>query len=236
MRYNIDVLYGQGIFLSSIKYPLFAVGMARNIEMTGDQSVEELLGGLKQGDQKSFELLYHKFHKWLLAVSLAIVRSRESAEEIVEDVFFELWERRRECDQIKSIESYLYVTVKNRSLDYYRKHSKNHFVEIEELNNLDVKISPEDIYLFEELNSHLDRGVSQLPPKCAEVFRLVKLEGHSYKKAAELLKITPKTVENQLGIAVKRMALTLEPYLNENPKEERNTLKALIFLCIIFSI
>ena len=210
--------------------------MPRKVETLASKSVEELLEELKIGNQKAFEQIYHRFHKWLHTLSLAIVRNNEVAEEIVEDVFFELWEKRRECDQIKSIESYLYVTVKNRSLDYYRKHSKNHFVEIEELINLEVKISPEDIFLFEELKSYIDKSVSELPPKCAEVFRLVKLEGHSYKKAAELLSITPKTVENQLAIAVKRMVIALESYVNDNPKEDRNTLKALIFLCFIFSI
>lgn len=210
--------------------------MAVNMETVGGQSIEELLEGIKIGDQKAFEQLYHRYYKWLLAVSIAIVRSREAAEEIVEDVFFELWEKRRECDQIKSIESYLYVTVKNRSLDYYRKHSKNHFVEIEELNNLEIKISPEDIYLFEELRTQIDEAIAELPPKCAEIFRLVKLGGHSHKKAAELLNITPKTIENQLGIAVKRMTLMLESYLKDNPNENRRVLKALIFLCVVLSI
>jgi RNA polymerase sigma-70 factor (family 1) len=210
--------------------------MAVNVEMGDKQSVKELIEGIKIGDQKAFEQLYHIFHKWLLAVSLAIAREREAAEEIVEDIFFELWQKRVESDQIKSIESYLYVAVKNRSLDYYRKHAKNHFVEIEELNDLDVKISPEDIYLFEELRSHIDHAISQLPPKCSEVFRLVKLEGHSYKKVAEILGITPKTVENQLGIAVKRMTLALESYLKDNPSKNRNTMKTLLFLCLIISI
>jgi RNA polymerase sigma-70 factor (family 1) len=206
------------------------------MEMVSDISIGELLEGIKVGDQKAFEQLYHRYYKWLLAVSIAIVRSREAAEEIVEDVFFELWEKRRECDQIKSIESYLYVTVKNRSLDYYRKHSKNHFVEIEELNNLEIKISPEDIYLFEELRTQIDEAIAELPPKCSVVFRMVKLEGHSYKQTAAILNITPKTVENQVGIAVKRMALMLESYLKDKPNEDRHTLKALIFLCMIISI
>lgn len=210
--------------------------MGVNIELTNNQSVDELLDRIKLGDQKAFERLYYLFHKWLLSISIAIVRNREASEEIVEDVFFELWQKRHEYDQIKSIESYLYVTVKNRSLDYYRKHSKNHFIEIEELNNLVVKISPEDVYLFEELRSQIDSAVAELPPKCAELFRLVKLEGNSYKKAARKLGITPKTVENQIGIAVKRMSLMLESYLKDKSNRKRRALKAMIFLCMIISI
>jgi len=199
----------------------------------GKQKVQQLSKELSTGNQKAFEQLFHIFNRWLLAASISIVREREAAEEIVQDVFFELWQKRSESDIFKSLESYLYVTVKNRSLDYYRKHSKRHFVEIEELNDPDIKISPEDIYLFDELKDHLDQAVAQLPPKCAEVFLLVKIEGNSHKKAGEILKISPKTVENQIGIAVKRIALLLETYLRSHPTEDEGKLKKLLFLCII---
>ncbi|MEQ6118796.1 RNA polymerase sigma-70 factor [Reichenbachiella sp. MALMAid0571] len=207
-----------------------------SIKKLSGSSIGELLEGIKIGNQSAFEQLYYRFYKWLLAVSLAIARNKEVAEEIVEDVFFELWNKRRECDQIKSIESFLYVTVKNRTLDYYRKSSKNHFVEIEELNNLEVKISPEDIYLFEELSGRIDMAVSDLPPKCAEIFRLIKFEGLSHKETAKKLGISPKTVENQLGIAVKKMALMLESYLKDNPYQNQKTLKVIIFLCMLISV
>ena len=207
--------------------------MGRHTTTAGKQDIGKLLMEIKSSDQKSFEQLFHNFYDWLFAVSIAIVREKEPAEEIVEDVFFELWEKRADADQIKSLEPYLYVAVKNRSLDYYRKHSKQHFVEIDELTKLESKISPEDIYLFEELKKHVDKAVSDLPPKCAEVFRLVKLEGKSHKETAEILQIAPKTVENQLGTAVKRMAAALEPHLNKQTHQDTPKINALAFLCVI---
>ncbi len=78
--------------------------------------------------------------------------------------------------------------------------------------------------------------MAELPPKCAEIFRLIKFDGLSYKETAKKLGISPKTVENQLGIAVKRMALMLESYLEDSPNQNRGTLKVLIFLCMIISI
>lgn len=188
------------------------------MEAATTEKVRDLLESMAQGDQRSLEQIFKLFYPWLHAVSIAIVREKVVAEEIVEDIFYELWENREECVRIINIESYLRTLVRNRSLDHYRKQSRRHFVDIEETADLADQLSPEDIFLFDELKRHIDKAILALPPKCADVFQLVRIEGNSYKKVAGILGISPKTVENQLAIAVKKITSSLRVYINENPE------------------
>ncbi|MEQ9289105.1 MAG: sigma-70 family RNA polymerase sigma factor [Cyclobacteriaceae bacterium] len=185
-------------------------------------------------DEKAFEEIFHLFNSWLLAVSVAIIRNKEAAEEIVEDIFYELWQDRENLGHIVSLESYLYVAVKNRSLDYYRKHSRHHFIEFDGLNDIKYNISPEDIYVFTELKECIEAAVQKLPPKCSQIFRSVKLEGNSYKKTAAIFNITPKTVENQLAIAIKRVVLELDAHLNDRSELDQEDKKRSFLYSLLF--
>jgi len=189
----------------------------------------------KHDDQSAFEELFNLYFAWLKTVARAIVRNNEDAEEVVEDVFVKFWFMRDKLDQIINIETYLYTAIKNQSYNYVKKFYKGYLVELqEESDDQAYIISPEEVLIIEELKTKIESAILNLPDKCREIFTLVRQNGHSHKKAAELLNLSPKTIENQLGIAIKKIKLELDDYLNEPTDRKGKNISALVLPCFIF--
>ena len=177
----------------------------------------------KNDDQQAFKELFDLYHSWLFTVAYTIVQSHEDTEEILEDVFVKIWEVRDRYDEIDNIETYLYVAIKNKSYDLLRKQSKVHHIDIEEdLIELDFMESPEDTFLYQELNAKIKESIEKLPPKCKEIYLLIKESGNSYKATAQMLEVSQKTVESQMRIAIKRIASDINDYLASREKSDRN--------------
>jgi len=185
--------------------------------MTQKEYIESLIIRIsKHDDRSAFEELFNLYFAWLKRVARAIVRKNEDAEEVVEDVFVKFWFMRDKLDQIKNIETYLYTSIKNQSYNYVKKFYKGYIEELHEESGVQsLTISPEEVLIAKELKTKIELAVLSLPAKCREIFILVHQNGHSYKKAAELLNLCPKTIENQLGIAIKKIKMELDDYLNE---------------------
>lgn len=203
--------------------------------MTDQKKIKKLVSRMaERNDQTAFEELFNMYFNWLKSVSMTIVKKNEDAEEIIEDVFLKLWLMRDKLHQIKNIETYLYTATRNKSFNYIKKYYKAFSVELEsESNELGYIISPEDAMIVEELKRKIEQAVELLPIKCREIFLLVKEHNLSHKKAAEKLKISPKTVENQLGIAIKKIKLELDAYLNENDQPDTSNSNILSLLLLI---
>lgn len=137
------------------------------------------------------------------------------SEEIVQEVFFNLWEKRH-CIQIHtSIRSFLYTSVRNRALNYLRSQKTRAAHEDafarEQVTTLS---SIENIWEQEQLEKSIHQAVSELPEKCRQIFELSRNENLSYMQIAAQLGISPKTVENQMSIAIKKLKCKLSGYLN----------------------
>ncbi len=168
---------------------------------------------LKAGsnDEQAFEELYRQYFVRLFRFCFSIVHLKEAAEEIVNDVFLNLWKRRTTLDGIRNLEVYLYIATKNLSLNYLRD---NHFLHIEDISeqvsqHIRIEGDPESLLVSAETVRHLKEVINQLPPKCMLIFKLVKEDGLKYRDVALLLDISVKTVEAQLAIAMKKIALAL---------------------------
>ena len=184
----------------------------------------------ESSDQGAFEELFNLYYTWLHSVAVSIVRKKEDAEEIVGDVFLKLWEIRDGFARIKNLETFLYTATKNKSYDYYRKDSKMHLVEFEkDWKEKEYIISPEDAFLFEELQTKYQEAVHNLTPKCKEVFLLVREEGYSYKKAAETLNVSPKTIENHLRVAIQKIREDMLVYIASSSDGKSNFILFLLF-------
>lgn len=167
-------------------------------------------------DQKSFEIVFHHYFDRLYRVAFSIVKRHEIAEEIVEDVFFKFWQMKDRYALIKNLDNYLFVATKNGAYDYLKMNAKNTWsVPNKQTHVLCHFISPERSYLVEELREQIEHAVNGLPPKCRRIFEMVRHEGLSNKLTAEKLGVSVKTVENQMTIAIKKIAKELEPYLYE---------------------
>ncbi len=142
------------------------------------------------------------------------VQSREAAEEVVSDVFVRIWERRAQLKDIANLEVYLFVSVRNQAYNYLEKYSVMRVTSMEngewELTNMS---DPGKELEWKEMAARLDREVNQLPDQCRKVFRLIKEEGFRYREVAQILNISPRTVETQLYRAVRRLQAAVGQWL-----------------------
>lgn len=162
-------------------------------------------------DQHAFRVLFSYFYFPLFQFAVSIVKHREPAEEIVEDVFIRIWDNRESLQEIGNLRAYLYVSVRHRCLNHVtRKGTFDNY----DLDQLDVACaelvpSPEDLMVASELLQRVNRAIQELPPKCRIVYKLVKEDGLTYREAGEILDISPRTVENHIAAAIRNIAAAL---------------------------
>lgn len=156
-----------------------------------------------------WQLHAHYFHR-LFAYILSIVQLKESAEEITNDVFVDLWQHRHLLGNVSKPEIYLFICAKNKALRHLKKKSLT-FESLDELRNLECVLEkdPYDILISSEMLKYINEAISALPPKCRMIFRLVKENNLKYSEVAELLEISEKTVENQMSIALKKLSASI---------------------------
>lgn len=162
---------------------------------------------VRKNDRQAFETLYNGYFKRLFVFCLPMIRSKESAEEIVNDVFIRLWERRETLLEIENAEVYLYVATRNRTLDYIRKAPSS---KTEDLHNIggdriSFSLDPEQLMITKEMKRKIEMAIDRLPPRCKLIFKLIKEDGLKYKDVAAILDLSIKTVEAQLTIAMKKL-------------------------------
>lgn len=172
------------------------------------------------GDQRSFEELFHSCYQRLVRFAVEYVQSHESAEEIVSDIFLKLWAGRETYRDVQNIETYLFTAVRNQSLNYLRKFSALRVVSTDQPEQFGIARShdPYKASEWKELLARLDAAVELLPPKRRKIFRLVREEGFRPREVAEIMNISPRTVETQLFKAVKTLHAVLRPYLSGRQK------------------
>lgn len=160
-------------------------------------------------DQAAYKELFILFYHPLLQFADSIIRSREQAEEIVSDVFMNVWEKRKRIETITNLRVYLYVAIKNTALNYVSKeHRTNgHHADIDQLavNLKSIYFNPEQLLITAEMIHRIREVINGLPPRCRIIFKLVKEDELRYKEVAEILSISVKTVENQITIALKKI-------------------------------
>ncbi|WP_346320613.1 RNA polymerase sigma-70 factor [Chitinophaga sp. YIM B06452] len=173
-----------------------------------------------ESDQRAFEELFHHCYQRLVRFAVEYVQSHESAEEIVSDIFLKLWAGRETYRDVQNIEKYLFTAVRNQSLNHLRKFSAFRVVSTDNPEQLNIVYThdPYKASEWKELLSRLDNAVEMLPPKRRRIFRLVREEGFKPREVAEIMNISPRTVETQLFKAVKTLHAVLQPYLSARQK------------------
>jgi RNA polymerase sigma-70 factor (ECF subfamily) len=170
---------------------------------------------LNKGDMKAFEEVYKLYFKPLHAYAYTILKEDVNAEEIVQNIFLKLWERKEKIDIQISIKAYLYKSVYFDCLNLL-KHEKvksnyqNHTIHV--MKNLKVT-SPTDTLIHRNLETRLREALSELPEQCRTVFQLSRFEELKYREIACRLSISEKTVENHMGKALKLLRLKLADFV-----------------------
>lgn len=184
--------------------------------MKNDGRVKELFYSVcAHSSMPDYDELYKLLCPRLIHFSAAIVGSFHLAEEIVSDVFILLWQKRQQLLEVRNPLVYIYICTKNQSLNALPKNRGNH-LSFDALDKDALAMIPdvEERLASRELAQIIENAISALPGRCQMIFRLVKMDGFSYKEAAELLNISPKTVDAQLAIAVKKLALTIRLHIH----------------------
>lgn len=159
-------------------------------------------------DEKAFKTLFVAYYPVLLSFSFTILGSTPLAEESVSDVFIKIWTQRKSIRPIINLKLYLYVAVRNQSLNALEKLRRERTIWIEEsqVEFRSAYTDPEQQLLSVEMWQTFYKAVAELPPKCQMIFKLVKEDELSYREAADVLELSVKTIENQMGIALKKLS------------------------------
>ncbi len=177
-----------------------------------NEAEQELLNLQKTDENKFIEVLFKKYYSSLCRTVNRIVNDTDAAEDLVQDVFMKVWNNRQTLEINLSIKSYLYRSAINSALNYLERSKK--IVNLEESNFLEPSVNDaEDQLHFNEVQQRVKEATDALPPACKTIFILSRQENMSYKEIADSLQISPKTVENQMGKALKHFREYLSVYI-----------------------
>jgi RNA polymerase sigma-70 factor, ECF subfamily len=166
------------------------------------------------GNLQAYEMLFRQYYQMLCNYSLKFVSDPDVAEEIVQDLFYTLWEKRMELQINTSVKSYLFSAVHNRCLKFiehrnveqkYRSYYLQHESEIDS--------EPFDSANVIEMQQIIDQTLDSLPERCGKIFRLNRFEGLKYYEIADKLSISVKTVEANMGKALKLLRKNLKDFV-----------------------
>ncbi len=186
--------------------------------MRSDERAKNLFYDIcTNGSMDSYDRLFRLLSAQLIHFSATILGSYQTAEEIVSDVFIMLWQKKDQLLHVQNPGVYLYVCTRNFSLNALPK-SKQKSISFDLLDKDALVIVPdmEHRLISGEVAQVIEKAIRQLPGRCQIIFRLVKMDGLSYKEVADLLEISPKTVDAQLAIAIKKLSSTIRLTMPEN--------------------
>ena len=173
----------------------------------------EWVESIRLGDANSFEKLFNLYCQQLINFARSYVIDKQIAENVVQDVFVNVWQSRTNLDPSKMIKAYLFTAVKNNSLKHLRHlNIKNKGIEgsppyISDDERPDRKLDEK------ELAVEVNHAINELPEKCMEIFKMNHFENLKYAEIAQILDISIKTVETQMGRALKKLRERLKPLL-----------------------
>jgi len=178
------------------------------------QSDAENYRAIIEGNQPAFEMIFKTYYKPLCHYAYSFLNDKNEAEEVVQTTFIKIWEKKNELSVQSSLKAYLYSMVRNGCLNVIKHekvkqlHAKWHVQETERSRDL-----VEEKVLSNDLESKIYLAMKALPEQCRLVFQLSRFEELKYQEIADQLQISVKTVENQMGKALKIMRTQLKEYL-----------------------
>lgn len=182
-------------------------------------SVDELtlIEEVKAGNEQAWEYITAKLYEPLLNFIAGMVKDRESAEELTQDVFVNFWAKRDKLNITVSLKAYLYRAARNHTLNFIkRRNFELNYQKGLAQSMVLHKNETEDTYHFSELEKRLYEAIDNLPEKRREIFKLSRFEDLTYKEIAEALEIPVRTVHYQIGLALKELREKLKGYANPN--------------------
>lgn len=164
--------------------------------------------------ETDFEAVYVKFYPRMLRFAAEYISSEEDSENIVQDIFTTLWERKSVITVRTSIETYLFNLTKNRCIDFLRHNVVADDYKSEQYLMLKaLQLLPDRDTTEEEIERIVDDAIRKLPPRCREIFMKSRFEGKKYREIAAELHLSESTVETQMGIALRKLRGKLKDFM-----------------------
>jgi RNA polymerase sigma-70 factor (ECF subfamily) len=175
---------------------------------------EEALATLIGGREEGLDYFFRRYYAPLTFFAQGLVGNQETAEDLVEDAFLKLWERREELGSQGSLRSWLYTTVKNACIDLIRREKRKlNYIKVAQATS-DKEDKPVLHHIIQAETMHqVYNALQSLPPKCGQVFRMYYLEEKSLQEIAVELNLSLSTVKSQKGRAIELLRKKL-PHLN----------------------
>lgn len=188
---------------------LSSVGIAYSLE-NNDKHLIQLI---KAGNQTAFDTAYLNYFKQLQRYAHTFTKDNDEAEEVVQNVFCKIWEKRNQLDANGYLKSFLYRAVHNECLNYLKHQNVKLSFNNYQQENAGTTTDPTKEMAATELEKQLHLAINELPSQCRTIFQLSRIEQLKYQQIADQLNLSTKTVENQMGKALKTLRLKLIDFL-----------------------
>ncbi len=172
--------------------------------ITSEQE-KKLLNKIRQDDDDAFRLLFDAYYKYLTAIAYRYLKDGEKAKDFAQEAFVVLWNQRNDLKIQIGLKPYLRQVVVNRCLNHLRREERMDFSENSQLPETATSIDAIHHLEKEDLQKTIQAAVDNLPNRCRIIFSMSRYEEKSHKEISQELGITPKTVENQITIALKAL-------------------------------
>ena len=171
--------------------------------LTQVKTETELIKELKDGSASAYDELFNTFGNRVYKFAFSILKSKEDSEEVVQDTFYKIWEKRQTIDPEQSFKSFLFTIAYNNIITKFREKAKEKKYREYFMTNASDHYDQEQTILSDDLQNHVQKIIDKLPPRRKQIFILRKENNLTYKEIAGKLGISSKTVENNINLAIK---------------------------------
>lgn len=161
-----------------------------------------------------FERIFKEHFKNLHAYACSILSDSDEAEERVQQVFYKLWEKKERIDELQSVQAYLYRSVYNECMNYVKHEKVKSAHEAHAVHHGNIASQPEDNATTKQLEQRIAEAMNSLPEQCRTIFQMSRFEDLKYREIADRMGLSVKTIENQMGKALKIMRTKLADYIS----------------------
>jgi RNA polymerase sigma-70 factor (ECF subfamily) len=167
---------------------------------------------ISKGDRTAFRLFYDYYSQKVYRYSKYFIKHKETCEEIVSDVFMNIWHNKENLPSVENMESYLFIITRNKAYNYIDKESRIPEWVGEVPANIADSLNPEHLLLTKELEQTINASIAELPERCRIIFLMARNEKLKYHQIAKVLSISEKTVHAQMVTALKKLNASLKKY------------------------
>lgn len=160
-----------------------------------------------------FEQVFKEHYKNLHAYACSILKDSDEAEEMVQNVFYKLWEKRDKMSELQSVQAYLYRSVYNECMNYVKHEKVKQAHEAHAVHQGNISTPMADAAEAKELETRIAEAMNSLPEQCRTIFQMSRFEELKYREIADKMGLSIKTIENQMGKALKILRTKLADYV-----------------------